>query len=129
MRKRKRPEHARADIPGQVASSSIRAIRVIRGSGFPNALTFAGSISGITWRPRARIDPYLREDLHRPSARRGGRHTFDPPWLCGVSQAAPYFHDGRARTLVEVVTRYRHQLSGALSDHEVRDLLPFLGSL
>src|SRR5262249_30567558 len=28
-----------------------------------------------------------------------GHRTFNPPSLRGVSQAGPYFHDGRARTL------------------------------
>ncbi len=59
---------------------------------------------------------------------RGGAH-FNPPSLRGLSQAGPYFHDGRARTLREVFTRYRHQLSGELSDADVADLLYFLGSL
>jgi YVTN family beta-propeller protein len=66
-------------------------------------------------------DVGLRDEL-------GGSH-FNPPSLRGLSQAGPYFHDGRARTLGEVFTRYRHQLSGELSDEEVRDLLYFLGSL
>jgi YVTN family beta-propeller protein len=58
----------------------------------------------------------------------GGTH-FNPPSLRGVSQGGPYFHDGRAKTLAEVFTRYRHQLSGELSEQEVRDLLQFLASL
>jgi YVTN family beta-propeller protein len=67
------------------------------------------------------FDVGLRDEL-------GGAH-FNPPSLRGLSQAGPYFHDGRARTLREVFTRYRHQLSGELSAQEVRDLLYFLGSL
>jgi YVTN family beta-propeller protein len=59
---------------------------------------------------------------------RGGTH-FNPPSLRGVSQGGPYFHDNRARTLEEVFTRQRHQLSGEVSEAEVRDLLHFLGSL
>jgi YVTN family beta-propeller protein len=58
-----------------------------------------------------------------------GQTHFNPPSLRGVSQAGPYFHDNRARTLEEVFTRHRHQLSGKLSEQEVRDLLHFLGSL
>lgn len=34
------------------------------------------------------------------------RIAFDTPSLAGVGQTAPYFHDGRARNLREVVTRY-----------------------
>jgi YVTN family beta-propeller protein len=58
-----------------------------------------------------------------------GQTHFNPPSLRGISQAGPYFHDGRARTLAEVFTRYLHQLSGELSDQDIRDLLAFLGSL
>jgi cytochrome c peroxidase len=58
----------------------------------------------------------------------GGSH-FNPPSLRGVSQGGPYFHDGRAQTLEEVFTRYRHQLSGALSTEDLKDLLAYLNSL
>jgi YVTN family beta-propeller protein len=70
--------------------------------------------------PKA-YDVGLRDEL-------GGSH-FNPPSLRGVSQGGPYFHDNRARTLEEVFTRYRHQLTGPLSEQEVRDLVHFLGSL
>jgi YVTN family beta-propeller protein len=58
----------------------------------------------------------------------GGSH-FNPPSLRGISQAGPYFHDNRARTLEEVFTRFNHELSAQLTDQELRDLLYFLGSL
>jgi YVTN family beta-propeller protein len=66
-------------------------------------------------------DVGLRDEL-------GGDH-FNPPSLRGVSQGGPYFHDGRARTLEEVFTRYRHQLSGELQPADLRDLLQFLSGL
>src|SRR5262249_50790503 len=58
----------------------------------------------------------------------GGTH-FNPPSLRGLSQGGPYFHDNRARTPGDVLTRYHHQLSGNLSDQELSDLLHFLDSL
>jgi YVTN family beta-propeller protein len=58
-----------------------------------------------------------------------GNTRFNPPSLRGVSQAGPYFHDNRAATLEEVVTRYRHQLPKGLAREEVADLLAFLDSL
>jgi YVTN family beta-propeller protein len=58
----------------------------------------------------------------------GGSH-FNPPSLRGLSQAGPFFHDGRALTLEEVFTRYRHQLSGKLSKEDLNDLMQFLSSL
>ena len=58
-----------------------------------------------------------------------GEKLFNPPSLRGISQAGPYFHDNRAISLREVFSRYRHELSGALSERELTDLLYFLGSL
>ena len=48
---------------------------------------------------------------------------------CGVSQGGPYFHDGRAATLREVFSRYRHQLPVGLPEPELADLLEFLRGL
>ncbi|HEV3443886.1 MAG TPA: cytochrome c peroxidase [Gemmataceae bacterium] len=58
-----------------------------------------------------------------------GNTHFNPPSLRGVSQGGPYFHDNRARTLEEVVAKYRHQLKTELSKKERQDLVSFLRSL
>jgi YVTN family beta-propeller protein len=58
-----------------------------------------------------------------------GNTHFNPPSLRGISQSGPYLHDGRAATLAEVFTRFRHQLKSGLSHQELDDLLHFLGSL
>jgi YVTN family beta-propeller protein len=58
-----------------------------------------------------------------------GHRLFNPPSLRGITQAGPYLHDGRARTLEEVFGKYRHQLKGELSKEELGDLLAFLGAL
>jgi YVTN family beta-propeller protein len=58
-----------------------------------------------------------------------GLKAFNPPSLRGVSQGGSYFHDGRAVTIAQVFTRYRHQLKGELTKQELDDLLHFLGSL
>lgn len=55
--------------------------------------------------------------------------TFNPPSLRGVSQAGPFFHDGRAATLADVLTRHRHQLRGELANDDLADLLAFLESI
>jgi cytochrome c peroxidase len=55
--------------------------------------------------------------------------TFNPPSLRGVSQAGPYFHDGRAATLADVFTQHQHQLQGELGAKELNDLLAFLEGL
>jgi YVTN family beta-propeller protein len=58
-----------------------------------------------------------------------GNRTFNPPSLRGVSQAGPYFHDGRAATLVEVFARHRHGLKSELAPRDLDDLLAFLADL
>jgi YVTN family beta-propeller protein len=54
---------------------------------------------------------------------------FNPPSMRGVSQGGPYFHDNRALSLEEVVTRFRHQLAEPLPANEVVDLIAYLKSL
>jgi DNA-binding beta-propeller fold protein YncE len=60
----------------------------------------------------------------------GGTHQgFNPPSLLGVSQRGPYLHDGRARTLDEVLEQFhtpRHIGGPTLSEDGRRDLLRFL---
>jgi YVTN family beta-propeller protein len=58
-----------------------------------------------------------------------GHKDFNPPSLRGLSQGGPYFHDGRATTLSDVFTQYRHQVKGKLGKQELDDLLKFLGTL
>jgi C-terminal peptidase prc len=58
----------------------------------------------------------------------GNKH-FNPPSLRGISQGGPYFHDGRATTLADVLTRYRHRLKSDLTPRELTDLLAFLSSV
>jgi cytochrome c peroxidase len=58
-----------------------------------------------------------------------GQNAFNPPSLRGVSQGAPYFHDGRAATLDDVFVRFKHQLNRDLSRQEVNDLVRYLRSV
>jgi cytochrome c peroxidase len=58
-----------------------------------------------------------------------GMSKFNPPSLLGVSQGYSFFHDGRAKTLEEVLTVHGHQLERGLADDELADLLRFLRSL
>lgn len=58
-----------------------------------------------------------------------GASQFNPPSLRGVSQAGPYFHDNRAASLRDVLTRFNHQVHDKLSDTELDDLLHFLRGL
>jgi cytochrome c peroxidase len=54
---------------------------------------------------------------------------FNPPSLRGVSQRDGLFHDNRARSLEDVLTRFRHQLNEELPARDLADLLAFLRSL
>lgn len=55
--------------------------------------------------------------------------TYKVPQLRGVWAVAPYFHDGRAKTLRQVVDHYDRQFQLGLSEGEKRDLVEFLKSL
>ncbi len=62
--------------------------------------------------------------------RRGGPLAgFDTPTLRGLFDGAPYFHDGSAATLDEVLLRPGHGDAHALSDAERGDLVAFLLSI
>jgi YVTN family beta-propeller protein len=58
-----------------------------------------------------------------------GKTKFNPPSLRGVSQRSALFHDGRAKSLEEVIGDWSHQIDRPLTDAERRDLLVFLRSL
>lgn len=58
----------------------------------------------------------------------GGRR-FNPPSLRGLGQRPSYFHDGRASSLREVLSKYRHQLDRDLSEQQYLELLEFLMTL
>jgi cytochrome c peroxidase len=59
-------------------------------------------------------------------------HLWNPPSLRGVWDRGPYLHDGRAKTLEELLRRHHTpaKLGGeALTDDERKDLLAFLRAL
>jgi YVTN family beta-propeller protein len=56
----------------------------------------------------------------------GGNRLFNPPSLRGLPYTAPYFHDGRAKTLEEVFTKFRHQVPPKLRKDQVEALVAYL---
>jgi YVTN family beta-propeller protein len=54
---------------------------------------------------------------------------FNPPSLRGVGQRDELFHDNRAKSLRDVLTRFKHQLDEELPARDLADLLAFLRSL
>ena len=59
--------------------------------------------------------------------------AFDTPTLVGIYRSAPYLHDGRAKTLRDVLTTQnkddRHGRTSRLDAHQIDDLVEFLKSL
>lgn len=55
-----------------------------------------------------------------------GETRFNPPSLKGVSQRAPWFHDGRADSLADVLKSAHHNAAAPLSDEEIRQLTVLL---
>jgi cytochrome c peroxidase len=61
------------------------------------------------------------------------KYSFKTPTLRGITKSAPYFHNGSAATLTEVIAQYQHgiphQANIQLSPSEVQDLVHFLCTL
>jgi len=59
--------------------------------------------------------------------------AFDAPSLVDLEHSAPYLHDGRAETLMDVFTRWnpedRHGRTGRLAAAELSDLVAFIVSI
>lgn len=58
-----------------------------------------------------------------------GNRRFNPPSLRGIGQRSSFLHDGRARSLKDLLTEHRHGLQQPLADNALRDLLSFLEGL
>jgi cytochrome c peroxidase len=58
-----------------------------------------------------------------------GETQFNPPSLRGVSQRPPFFHDGRAATLTDVLKSSHHDTEHPLTDEQVERLLILLKTL
>lgn len=58
-----------------------------------------------------------------------GETLFNPPSLRGVSQRAPYFHDGRAASLQDVLKTSHHNPENGLTDDQIQRLTLLLESL
>ena len=58
-----------------------------------------------------------------------GNSQFNPPSLSGVSQRDRLFHDGRARSVEDVLIRFSHPSKDALSESQRTVLIEFLRAL
>lgn len=59
-----------------------------------------------------------------------GNRKFNPPSLLAVSQReSALLHDGRAKSLEDVVLKYKHQIDGAISAKDASRLIAYLRGL
>jgi len=58
-----------------------------------------------------------------------GNSLFNPPSLSGISQRDRLLHDGRARSIEDVLTRFSHPSDEALSESQRAVLIEFLRAL
>ena len=77
---------------------------------------------------------YTAPDVYDVKLDSGGSQYqgYNPPSLVGLSERGPFMHDGRAKTLEEVLRTWhtpRHIGGATLTDDEERDLLIFLRAL
>jgi len=78
------------------------------------------------------VHPYPTEDLGRAlvTGHAADRYFFKVVSLRNVKETAPYFHDGKVKTLEEAVRLMaQDQLGKELSDAQVAAIIAFLGSL
>ncbi|HEY0252169.1 MAG TPA: hypothetical protein VGC41_11620 [Kofleriaceae bacterium] len=82
-------------------------------------------VSSVTGQTATTTDP----GLALTTGRWADIGKFKVPSLRGLAMRPPYFHNGRARDLSEVVRFYDQKFDLHLSDDETSDLVAFLGAL
>jgi len=113
-------------------AGSIDAAAAARGR-----TVFAGAARCATCHAGSTLSDVNAGKLHAPSetgmdpryAARTTQKAYRTTPLRGLLQHAPYFHDGSAATLGDVVAHYEQVLSLNLSEQQRRDLVEYLKSL
>ncbi|HIJ67487.1 MAG TPA: c-type cytochrome [Planctomycetes bacterium] len=76
---------------------------------------------------------YTDQSSHDVGTGRGGGESFDTPTLTEVWRTGPYLQDGRAATMLEVLTTYnpgdRHGVTSDLTEQQRNDLAEYVLSL
>jgi YVTN family beta-propeller protein len=73
---------------------------------------------------------YTTDDVFDVGLRdRQGNSKFNPPSLSGVSQRDRFFHDGRARSIEDVLIRFEHPAANDLAEDDRRVIIDFLRAL
>ncbi|MCB1159137.1 MAG: cytochrome-c peroxidase [Leptospiraceae bacterium] len=87
---------------------------------------------GNSFRKLGQVKPYETEDLGRfnVSKKEEDKFVFKVPSLRNIALTAPYFHDGKVKTLEDAVKLMgTHQLGIELKDNEIKEIVTFLNSL
>jgi hypothetical protein len=67
--------------------------------------------------------------MHRIGEKIEFEAGWDTPTLIEVWRTAPYLYDGRAATLKEVFSVFKHGITGKISDRDVEELVEYVNSL
>ncbi|MEM7181974.1 MAG: cytochrome-c peroxidase [Spirochaetota bacterium] len=87
---------------------------------------------GNSFRKLGQVKPYETEDLgkYAVSKKDEDKYVFKVPSLRNVALTAPYFHDGKVKTLEEAIKKMGyHQLGMELKDEEISSIATFLKAL
>ena len=132
MQGREPPDAAVADLveflktlqpppPFQRTVSKHDAAIVERGRRLFESLNCSSCHNGRTLTSKESYDIGFTDEL--------GTKEFNPPSLRGVGHRYGLFHSKQAKDVEEVITRFRHQLSQALSSEQQQALIRYLKSL
>lgn len=79
--------------------------------------------------PRLRVNIVQQPDLCSAYAARTSQKKYRTTPVRGLWQHPPYFHDGSAKTLEDVVAHYTRVRNLRLTDDQKKDLVEYLKSL
>ncbi len=90
------------------------------------------NLGGTMFQKIGLVNNYKTSDLGRFDVTKNedDKYFFKVPSLRNIEKTAPYFHDGKVKTLKEAITLMAyHQLGEQLKPHEISDIEYFLKSL
>ena len=127
--------HQGAIISVVMTSGTNQAQGTVFGFLRDDALNAAGWAS--RWQPCDPLNPRAKGEIRQLTDAGGGNVTgawgdlgrFKTPTLRGLAARAPYFHNGIAATLDEVIRHYEVHLGFIFTDEERADLAAFLSAL
>ncbi len=93
---------------------------------------YGASIGGQEYQKIGAVEAYQTEDLGRFNVTKSedDKYFFKIPNLRNIEKTAPYFHDGKVKTLEEAIKLMaKHQLGETLTATDVQEIKAFLGSL